>query len=102
MTDGLRPLGIGVRVIAKMNPHRDRKRSSLRIVLPGPAVGHVLHIHSGATSSSQLLASSNGPARPRKPVQPQMVVLGSVSLGGKIIPVDNIAESLQVAFDARA
>ena len=37
-----------------------------------------------------------------KPVQPQMVVLGSMSLGGSIIPVQNLAESLQVAFDAGA
>ena len=31
-----------------------------------------------------------------------MVVLGSMSLGGNIIPVENIAETLQVAFDAGA
>lgn len=37
-----------------------------------------------------------------KPVQVQCVVLGSMSLGGSIVPVENIAESLQVAFDAGA
>ena len=37
-----------------------------------------------------------------KPVQSQMVVLGSMSLGGSIIPVENLAQSLQVAFDAGA
>ena len=37
-----------------------------------------------------------------KPLQPQMVVLGSMSLGGSIIPVESLAESLQVAFDAGA
>ncbi len=37
-----------------------------------------------------------------KPLQQQMVVLGSMSLGGNIIPVENLAESLQVAFDAGA
>ena len=37
-----------------------------------------------------------------KPVQPQMVILGSMSLGGSTIPVENLAESLQVAFDAGA
>jgi len=37
-----------------------------------------------------------------KPVQSQLVVLGSMSLGGSIVPVQNIAESLQVAFDAGA
>jgi ATP-dependent Lon protease len=35
-----------------------------------------------------------------KPVQQQIVVLGSMSLGGNIIPVENLAESLQVAFDS--
>ena len=35
-----------------------------------------------------------------KPIQRQMVVLGSMSLGGNIVPVENLAESLQVAFDA--
>ncbi|MFN7139658.1 MAG: S16 family serine protease, partial [Limisphaerales bacterium] len=35
-------------------------------------------------------------------IQPQMVVLGSMSLGGNVIPVENLAESLQVAFDAGA
>jgi ATP-dependent Lon protease len=37
-----------------------------------------------------------------KPVQSQLVVLGSMSLGGSIVPVQNLAESLQVAFDAGA
>ena len=37
-----------------------------------------------------------------KPVQSQMVVFGSMSLGGSIIPVESLAGSLQVAFDAGA
>lgn len=37
-----------------------------------------------------------------KSVQSQQVVLGNMSLGGNIIPVENLAESLQVAFDAGA
>ena len=37
-----------------------------------------------------------------KPLQSQIVVLGSMSLGGNIVPVENLAESLQVAFDAGA
>jgi ATP-dependent Lon protease len=37
-----------------------------------------------------------------RPLQQQMVVLGSMSLGGAVIPVENLAESLQVAFDAGA
>lgn len=37
-----------------------------------------------------------------KPIQSQMVVLGSMSLGGNVIPVENLAQSLQVAFDSGA
>ena len=37
-----------------------------------------------------------------KPIQQQMVILGSMSLGGNIVPVENLAGSLQVAFDAGA
>ncbi len=35
-----------------------------------------------------------------KPVESQMVVLGSMTLGGNISPISNLAETLQVAFDA--
>jgi ATP-dependent Lon protease len=38
----------------------------------------------------------------RKPVQSQMAVLGDMSLGGNIVPVRNLAETLQSAFDAGA
>lgn len=37
-----------------------------------------------------------------KPIQPQMVVLGDMSLGGTVVQVRNLAETLQVAFDAGA
>ena len=37
-----------------------------------------------------------------KPLQSQLVILGSMSLGGNVIPVENLAESLQVAHDAGA
>ncbi len=37
-----------------------------------------------------------------KALESQMVVLGSMSLGGNIVPVQNLAESLQVAADAGA
>ena len=37
-----------------------------------------------------------------KPVQSQMVVMGDLSLGGTVVQVRNLAESLQVAFDAGA
>ncbi|MCS6320207.1 MAG: ATP-dependent Lon protease, partial [Nitrospira sp.] len=37
-----------------------------------------------------------------KPIQSQMVVIGSMSLGGNVIPGENLAQSLQVAFDSGA
>jgi len=37
-----------------------------------------------------------------KAVQPQLVVLGTMSLGGNLVPVENLAESLQVAADSGA
>lgn len=37
-----------------------------------------------------------------KPVEGQLVILGDMSLGGSIIPVENLAECLQVAFDSGA
>ena len=38
----------------------------------------------------------------QKPIQGQMVILGDMSLGGSVIPVENLAECLQVAFDSGA
>lgn len=35
-----------------------------------------------------------------KPVQEQMVILGSMTLGGVVSPVESLADSLQVAFDS--
>ena len=37
-----------------------------------------------------------------KPLQGQMVVLGDMSLGGNIVPAENLAECLQMAFDGGA
>lgn len=37
-----------------------------------------------------------------KPLQRQMAVLGSMSLGGNVVPVANLAETLQMAFDSGA
>ncbi len=65
---------------------------------------HVVELHnSGPTTAMTLtsfIALCSGLLG--KPVQSQLVVLGSMSLGGSIIPVQNLAESLQVAFDAGA
>ena len=37
-----------------------------------------------------------------RPIQSQMAVMGDMSLGGSILQVRNLAETLQVAFDAGA
>ncbi|ENY99809.1 hypothetical protein HMPREF1092_02945 [Clostridium thermobutyricum] len=37
-----------------------------------------------------------------KPVQSQLAILGSVSIGGTINKVENLANTLQVCFDAGA
>jgi len=65
---------------------------------------HVVELHNTGPTTSMTLASfvalCSGALG--KSIQPQMVVLGSMSLGGNIVPVDNLAESLQVAFDSGA
>ena len=38
----------------------------------------------------------------RKPVMPQMVVLGNMSIGGTINKIEELANTLQVCFDAGA
>jgi len=65
---------------------------------------HVVELHnSGPTAAltlSTFVAFCSGVMG--RPIQQQMVVLGSMSLGGNIVPVENLAESLQVAFDSGA
>jgi len=65
---------------------------------------HFVELHntgpSDATTLASFVALCSGILT--KPIQAQMVILGSMSLGGSIIPVENLAESLQVAFDAGA
>ena len=65
---------------------------------------HVVELHNtGPTTAltlSAFVALCSGILG--KPVQSQLVILGSMSLGGNIVPVENLAESLQVAFDAGA
>src|ERR1017187_1107665 len=65
---------------------------------------HVVELHnSGPTAAltlSTFVAFCSGVMG--RPIQQQMVVLGSMSLGGNIVPVQNLAESLQVALDSGA
>jgi ATP-dependent Lon protease len=65
---------------------------------------HVVELHNtGATKAMTLpsfVALCSGIMQ--KPLQGQLVVLGDMSLGGSLIPVENLAECLQVAFDSGA
>jgi ATP-dependent Lon protease len=65
---------------------------------------HVVELHNSGPTTAMTLASfialCSGALN--KPLQQQTVVLGSMSLGGNIVPVENLAGSLQVAFDAGA
>lgn len=65
---------------------------------------HIVELHNTGPTNAMTLAAFVAlcSAVFGKPLQQQMVVLGSMSLGGNIIPVENVAESLQVAFDAGA
>lgn len=65
---------------------------------------HVVELHnSGPTTAltlSSFVALCSGALG--KPLQSQLVVLGSMSLGGNTVPVENLAAALQVAFDSGA
>ena len=65
---------------------------------------HVVELHNTGPTSAMTLAAFVAPCSGLfgKPIQQQMVILGSMSLGGNIVPVENLAEALQVAFDAGA
>ena len=65
---------------------------------------HVVEAHNTGPSTTLTLASFVAlcSGLTDKPVEPQMVVLGTMSLGGNLVPVQNLAESLQVAHDAGA
>jgi ATP-dependent Lon protease len=63
---------------------------------------HIVELHNtGATTALTLSAFiALCSASMGRPVQSQLVILGSISLGGSIVPVENLAVSLQVAHDA--
>jgi ATP-dependent Lon protease len=65
---------------------------------------HVVELHNTGPTTAMTLATFVAlcSAVIGKPLQSQMVVLGSMSLGGSVIPVENLASSLQVAFDSGA
>lgn len=65
---------------------------------------HVVESHNTGPSNTVTLAAYVAlcSALVGKALESQMVVLGSMSLGGSIIPVESLAESLQVAAEAGA
>jgi ATP-dependent Lon protease len=65
---------------------------------------HVVEFHNAGPTTAMTLAAFVALCSGLlgKPVQSLLVILGSMSLGGNIMPVQNLAESLQVAFDAGA
>lgn len=83
--------------------HAGRVSASVR---PGE---HDFHLHlvelqnngePGALTLASFIALCS--AALAKPLQSQMAVMGDMSLGGTVVQVRNLAESLQVAFDAGA
>src|SRR6056297_682949 len=65
---------------------------------------HIVEFHNNGPAKSMTLPSFFAlcSGLMKKPAQSQMVILGDMSLGGSIVPADNIAETLQVAFDSGA
>ena len=85
------------------------KANISRISGSAKAGEHDYHVHlvelqnSGPTASITLagmVAACSGILQ--KPLQNQMVILGDMSLGGNIKPVENLAGCLQLAFDSGA
>lgn len=85
------------------------KANASRISAGTKVIEHDFHIHAIELQNTgpfthlalaSLVAFSSGLLG--KPVQNQMVVMGDMSLGGSVTPVESIAECLQVAFDAGA
>lgn len=65
---------------------------------------HVVELHNSGPSNTLTLATLVALASSlmKKHVLPQLVVLGSMSLGGNIIPAEGLAESMRVALDSGA
>ena len=65
---------------------------------------HVVEHHNNGASSKASLTSLIAfcSILLKKPVQDQMVILGDMSLGGVVSPVDDLAGSLQMAMDSGA
>ena len=101
--------GLGSNAAAKeaLRVAFDYYKANINRVSAGTKAGdHDYHLHTvelhntGAAKAMTLsgfVAFCSGVLQ--KPLQAQLVVLGDMSLGGSIIPVENLAECLQMAFD---
>ena len=65
---------------------------------------HLIELQNNGVPAALTLASFIAlcSAALAKPIQSQLTVMGDMSLGGTVVPVRNLAECLQVAFDAGA
>jgi len=65
---------------------------------------HIVEAHNTGPSTTLTLAGYVALVSGllKKPLEPQLVILGTMSLGGNIVPVESLAEALQVAADAGA
>ena len=62
---------------------------------------HAIELHNTGPSKATLAAFvAFASALLGKPIQSQMVVLGDMSLGGNVVPVEGLAETLQMCFDS--
>jgi ATP-dependent Lon protease len=63
---------------------------------------HVVELHNSGPTTAMTLATFTAlcSAVLGKPIQSQMVILGNMSLGGNLVPVENLAQAMQVAKDA--
>jgi ATP-dependent Lon protease len=65
---------------------------------------HVVELHNTGPTTTMTLAGFVAlcSVLMQKPVLSQLVILGNMSLGGNIVPVEDIAATLQMAFDSGA
>jgi len=65
---------------------------------------HVVELHNTGPTTTMTLAGFTAlcSALMQKPVLSQLVIFGNMSLGGSIVPVEDIAPTLQMAFDSGA
>ena len=106
----LRMTGLGTNTIAKESVRVAFdyfKANANRVSVTPKAIDsnyhlHLVELHNSGPSSVMTLAGFVAlcSGLTRKPVQSQLVILGNMSLGGNIVPVEDLAATMQVAFDS--